>query len=425
MVSNTSCFFSHHMEPRTTMAFYGFTPPADVDQSFDHAIGGSAVQRVTSIYPEPNIGDLWFTSTLAGDDSIEQIDIGPNGPLLVFDYAIATVAELEELRGQTILVDDSNSEIQWVGAWQERRNYTLFSGVTLPRGDSRNPVPTRPHGNGTHESDSVGASMVFQFQGSSILVAGIAPINRTVESFAPGPVLSPPVSDFLLELNVTLDGTSHSVVFTNGGLSQPGGSPHFPYFRNDSLEEGNHTLIMTVKNVTGNTSVVVDYITYKPSFATLQNKPNFPPINLDNNTTSAPSPTSTPPPNPGDKSNNVGAIAGGVVGGVAFLVLLVLGFWLLRRKREKQIRHLHKHDSMNVPSNTREVSNSGLSSLAVEPFILPIPTETSSRKGAQSVSLQSPLTTALSSKGQWQRTRAEPSVSPTVSSPDEQHAELR
>jgi len=202
--------------------------------------------------------------------------------------------------------------------------------------------------------------------GSSILVAGVAPINRTVESFAPGPVLSPPVSEFLLELNVTLDGTSHSVVFTNGGLSQPGGSPHFPYFRNDSLEEGNHALIMTVKNVTGNTSVVVDYITYKPSFATLQNKPNFPPINLDNNTTSVPSPTPTPtpPPNPQDKSN-AGAIAGGVVGGIAFLVLLPLGFWLLRRKKRKQIRHLHEHDSMSVPSNTREVSNSGLSDLGL------------------------------------------------------------
>ncbi|KAK7461014.1 hypothetical protein VKT23_008942 [Stygiomarasmius scandens] len=393
------------------MAFYGFTPPANLDQSFSSSINGSVVTNSSNTYTEANIGGLWFTSVQAGNLPFEQITIGPIGSLLVFDYAIAPVAEFENLRGQTIFVDDSNSEIQWAGAWQEKRNYTLFGEVNLPRGDITNSVPTRPHGNGTHESDSVGASMAFQFQGSSVLIAGVAPMNRTVEPFTRGPGLVPPVSDFLLELNVTLDGESQSVVFTNGELLQPGGTPHFPYFKNDSLEEGNHTLIMTIKNVTGNASATIDYITYKPTFDILQDKPNFPPIALDNNTSPVPSPTMTPLPDPESKSN-VGVIAGAVVGGVVLLVLLILGFWLLWRRKKRA----REEDDMNVTPNAQA---------AVEPFVLAGPVETSTRKGAQFVSPQRPSTIGLTSKGEGQRAEAGPSPSPLVLSPTEQHAELR
>ncbi|THV02162.1 hypothetical protein K435DRAFT_360116 [Dendrothele bispora CBS 962.96] len=425
MLSNTSCVFSHGMEPGTVMEFYGFTPPQDTDQTFAVTAGGSSVFRFEETYPEPNIGDLFYTSMVAGDSAIWTIDMHADGPLLFFDYAVTTVAGLESLQGQTIIVDDSNTEIQWQGNWKERRNYTLYGLVELnvPSGVVSRPA-ARPHGNGTHESDEVGDFFIFQFQGTSILVAGTAPLNRTVEAFAGGPVLDPPVSNFRPELNFTLDGHSQSAVFTNGGFPQPGGSPHFPYFRNDSLSEGNHTLIMTVNDVTGNASVIIDYLTYKPSFATVGDKPTFPPVTISNESTptSSPSGTQSPDPTPGPQSNT-GAIAGGVVGGIIFLALLALGAWLLYRKKQ-QARRLYQRESMNAPPTP------AMSNLAVEPFVLPNPTESSSRKGTPSGSLQSPLATVpRTSKRQPQEsTESEHSpslISHTVSSPVEQHAELR
>ncbi|THV02161.1 hypothetical protein K435DRAFT_922085 [Dendrothele bispora CBS 962.96] len=325
--------YVQRMAPGTIMEFYGFTPPRNTDQTFIVTFGGSSVAHSIEEYPKPNVEDLFYTSTVAEDSAIWTIDIFTNGPQLFFDYAVVTVTELESLQGQTIIVDDSNTEINWAGSWVERKNYTLYGLLELdaPNGITSRPE-ARPHGNSTHESDGIGDSFIFQFQGTSILVAGVAPLNRTVESFTVGDhesVLDPPVSNFRLELNFTLDGHSESVVYTNGGFPQPGGSPHFPYLRNDSLSEGNHTLIMTVVDVTGNTSVVIDYITYKPSFATAGDKPTFPPISItgSNNTAPAPGPSGTqgsnPTQAPGHKFNK-GAIAGGVVGGIVVLALLAL-----------------------------------------------------------------------------------------------------
>jgi hypothetical protein len=49
----------------------------------------------------------------------------------------------------------------------------------------------------------------------------------------------------------------------------------------------------------------------------------------------APAPTSSASSSPSSSGTPVGAIAGGVVGGVAALVILVgLGWWLYRRKRQ-------------------------------------------------------------------------------------------
>ncbi|THV02160.1 hypothetical protein K435DRAFT_836527 [Dendrothele bispora CBS 962.96] len=374
MRAKANCrFWYQKMEPGTTIEFYGFTPPQNTDQTFLVTANGSSDLAFPGTYPEPSIGDLFYTSTVTDEElATWEINMHTNGPLLIFDYAVVAVAEYEELQGKTIIVDDSNTEIQWEpeGNWEERRNYTLYGRAeTIWVNDTDLHPATRPHGNGTHESDKVGDSLIFQFQGTSILVAGIAPLNRTVESLTDRPIFNPPLGYFNLGLNFTLDGYSQLVTFTNEDLSLPGGSPHFPYFRNDSLSEGNHTLIMTVVDVTGNTSVIIDYLTYNPSFATVRDKPTF----SISNSTSAPSPpeTQSPDPTPGPESDR-GAIAGGVVGGVVFLVLLALGVWLVYRKKQ-QARRLYQRESqtMNAPT----------SNLTIAPFVLLDPTEPLPSKG--------------------------------------------
>ncbi|KAK3703008.1 hypothetical protein LTR37_014738 [Vermiconidia calcicola] len=54
---------------------------------------------------------------------------------------------------------------------------------------------------------------------------------------------------------------------------------------------------------------------------------------LEKRTTSAPQPTESGKPD--SDSTNIGAIAGGVVGGVAVLVIIGLAIWFLRRKRRR------------------------------------------------------------------------------------------
>ncbi|THU75733.1 hypothetical protein K435DRAFT_880256 [Dendrothele bispora CBS 962.96] len=312
------------------MELYGFTPSAKVNQTFQ--VISSTNESSVEKYPEPATEDLFYNAT---DQGTVQFD----GPLLLFDYAVASIAELEDLHDQTIIVDDSNTEIQWGGNWEEKRNYTVdIPMIFRLKGHWQGAmVDGRPHGNGTHESGNVGDYFIFQFQGSSILVGGIAPLNRS------DLITKELIGDFHLKLNFTLDGHPQVVVLTREAIPQQIGTPHFPYFQNNSLAEGNHTLIMTVDDATGNTSVVIDYLTYKPSFGTLKDKPTFPPINLNDNSTSSPDPP------PGPTRSNIGTIAGSVVGGVAFLGLLALGIWLLY-KRRRQVRQFDQWGSTNTPA---------------------------------------------------------------------------
>ncbi|THU90109.1 hypothetical protein K435DRAFT_841575 [Dendrothele bispora CBS 962.96] len=373
MVSDSTCHLSRNLNRGTSISFYGFTPPAEANQTFTVSLSSSGSQDEQVSYPQPAVGDLWYTSAVTSPDSVltDWIDIQFGGPNLIFDYALATVAELTELRGETILVDDSNSEIQWLGNWQEKTNYTL-QNLNIPNvgpPTSHRGALSRPHGNGTHDSNSVGDMFIFQFQGTSITVSGVAPLGQEAND-ASGNVTG---GDFHLSLNFTLDGISTSVVLTNGHPDVAlAGSPHFSYFSHDPLDGGNHTLIMTV-DIAINTSVTIDYLTYQPSFSSLLEKPNFPPINATSSTsTPSPTPSTIDQPVPASvKKSHTSAIAGGVVGGVAFVVLLSLGIWLLYRKNQQS-------KVSSLPTNKMEQ----YPNLAVEPFVLPSTVESGiTRKG--------------------------------------------
>ncbi|KAK7462123.1 hypothetical protein VKT23_007726 [Stygiomarasmius scandens] len=427
MVSSTNCTLSTSDLPRgTSIELYGFSPPAEVVQTFDVFL---EEDQFHLSYPQAAVGDLWYSSPTTDPSAIqpEGITVRFDGPNLVFDYATVIVADFTSLEGQTILVDDSNSEIQWQGNWQQKTNYTLFNtGLNIPNvgpPTGHRIALTRPHGNGTHNSISVGDSMIFQFEGdfkqscllsefytlvgTSISVVGLSPVALEYLD----PVNGVNSSDYHLSLNFTLDGKFTTVNFTEGN-----GLPHFTFFHADGLSTGDHILSMTVENNI-NSTVIIDYLTYKPSFPTLQDKPIFQPITpgTSSSTAVSPSPTSEENKKPSDKKVNTGAVVGGVVGGVLLLAVLALFIWFYRRKKK----------TSPIPEATQARSD-----LIIEPFVLTGGETTTTTSGK----IRSPVVQSIqpSSKQANVHSSVEVSASSLLfnaeavpSSPVEQHAALR
>ncbi|KAF5368075.1 hypothetical protein D9758_004497 [Tetrapyrgos nigripes] len=284
------------------------------------------------------------------------------------DYILEKATNATDLRNRTILVDDSNPEIKWNGSWKMDSNQDLnpsFVNVTRDFGmaDDKSPIPAmQPHGGGIHGSVSEGDSFVFQFAGTSITVAGINPVVSNA-------VLS---MSFMLDSETTYqDFSADSSWSFNNGTRQ--GYPHFIYFQNKTLEAGNHTLFVNVTGVQGDVAAVIDYLTYTPTFTNLLGKPDFSP------TTNEPPSSITTTGNDaghGDSGGpGKGMIAGAVIGGVAF-VALVLGVWYLLHRR----RSAHRREYIQE----KDGEDSTKSLQAPRPFLLPMPVAYQNSKGDSS-----------------------------------------
>ncbi|KAF7342472.1 Gpr1 family protein [Mycena venus] len=328
----------------TAVSLFGITPPTEFNQTI--GIANPSFDQVNITYPKsysrftyaaPARGGQFYSSgTLS---SPGQIRIGITGARgLTLDYALVTIGEATNLKGQTILVDDSSPEITWSGNWGEKNSYTTPVPCGLPFFPNSEDFPyaftanMSPHGNTSHTSSTIGDSFAFQFSGTSLVVSGVTPGDDKGQ-------------DWFLQMEFTLDGSTATANFTRDPAYVT--KPHFTYFSSGTLKSGNHTLVGKILAATGSPSPAaqIDYITYKPSFLTLKDKPTFDSslgnLNLSHST-NAPGPTTSPSPSANsDKipSSSRGAPAGAIVGGVVgalFVVASILGvLWVVRRKRKR------------------------------------------------------------------------------------------
>ncbi|KAF5338787.1 hypothetical protein D9758_012070 [Tetrapyrgos nigripes] len=320
----------------------GLKPPSSSKQVFrvEPAITPEANQ--TKHYPSPSTQCQFYNSSeLYGSwSSPPEFDMYfEDNEGLVVDYVLIQVSNLTDLRGQTILVDDSNPEIHWHGNWAEKRDYFLEAPDLLAGGASVSETfpKAQPHGNGTHTSMAEGDSFTFSFQvnkfsgyvqdgrlaaGTSILVSGINPLLPGTE----------------LAMNFTIDtnSTQKNFLFETSPDADNSGTPHFVYFRNDALEEAITQL------QSGNVSAIIDYLTYKPSFATLvdSDKPIFSspadaaPMTTIPASSGSPSATSSEPSSANGLARS--AVGGIAAGGVVFLSVLVGVIWFIQRIRGRR-----------------------------------------------------------------------------------------
>jgi hypothetical protein len=121
-----------------------------------------------------------------------------------------------------------------------------------------------------------------------------------------------------------VDGNSTSKSYFVGD-SNDRSSLHFVYFSNPDLPAGNHTLTVAIHSVSGLIYAFIDYITYKPIFSTLADKPDF----------SEPDFT-TPDPPSRSRDSATAVIAGATVGSLLLITILLTALWFFKKRQKKQ-----------------------------------------------------------------------------------------
>lgn len=307
----------------TSIAFIGNTPENFFAESqiATVSIDGGRAYNTTYGTTAPPAYVQWYQSpTLA--DGKHNITISHLAGTAV-DLALITVGPKTSLQGKTLIVDDDNSAIEYSGAWSS--NASPFNAGSLPDGF--------PVGNSTHRSTTLGDTITFRFTGTSVSVYGI---------FSWVQVGS-------LTATYTLDGTTvpqtYSVTTRSPQfMDDYGEASNYILFSSETLAAGDHTLVINITQCI-NQTFILDYITYAPSFSTLASMPN-----LTNSPTTTASSSSAPSvlangsqvshSNTETKKVPIGAIVGGVGGGI--LIFLLVGFLMryLRRRRASDMENL-------------------------------------------------------------------------------------
>ncbi|THU75812.1 hypothetical protein K435DRAFT_880139 [Dendrothele bispora CBS 962.96] len=297
------------------------------------------------------------------------------------DYALVTATNTSNLEDKTIFVDDDDAEITWSG-WtrQADRSYGIIgvmyinTSIQFPSQITSQPVQALPHGNSVHQSNTQGDSFVFKFAGESILVGGFTPGTPGDQPVSEASYFSDSSdsSDFAdssknsggaLTMKFDVDGNSTlNSYFTQANET----SLHFIYFSDPDLSTGNHTLTVTIHSVSGDIFAFIDYITYKPIFSTLADKPDFsdsdpttgPSPDPNSATGPSPDPDSTISPSSDPNTDNIGpsqshdsaaVIVGAAIGSLLLITILVASLWFLKRRWKKQQQLLGVVEPFTMP----------------------------------------------------------------------------
>ncbi|PPR01251.1 hypothetical protein CVT24_006015 [Panaeolus cyanescens] len=233
-----------------------------------------------------------------------------------FDFAIARIGPNAPILGKTLLVDDSDEQVEYLGVgWY--RNDSTIEGVYPGLAD--------PILKTSHQTSSSGDMITFRFYGTAVSLWGIFSWSR--------------ISNIIMVY--TLDGAaeqrSYPVTDVSPDYDRRQDGLHFMYYSAKDLSPSLHVLTVNA-TVIQNTTFRFDYITYKPAFNDLASMPFIP---------SGPPPVSSVPvigpstvatPTPDKKSPLVGKIVGGFIGGFAVLALILLIVIALRLKRLRKAR---------------------------------------------------------------------------------------
>ncbi|ESK95024.1 hypothetical protein Moror_14029 [Moniliophthora roreri MCA 2997] len=242
-------------------------------------------------YQSPMLQDGEHTVTFAfGNESLFP----------AFDFLTVTAGDSTQLKNKTIIVDDTDPGIRYSGNWRTQPS-TPDASLTFD-------YSAKPYLNTTRWSNTVGDSITFTFEGTSVAVYGVIPgSNKTSQN---------------MTATYTID--SRETLWFSFPMSSGSGRP-IPMrelLRVDSLAEGKHTIDIDITSVPDASAAGLgfDFILYNASYTSL--------ATMDTSI-----PTVSGSSSHRTRSGAWRPIVGGVVGLVVLLGLCVA--WLLWRKKQK------------------------------------------------------------------------------------------
>ncbi|KAG6836726.1 hypothetical protein H0H93_004389 [Arthromyces matolae] len=288
--------------------FHGNTPAPPATQNCLVSVDGGSQSQASYGDSSPPTSLQWYQSSQLSD-SQHSINISRIAGTSV-DYMVIAAGQNTPLGGETLIVDDGDSDITYSGSWTRNTNrYTSRD----------NPHAGVPHGGAVHQTGTTGSTATFVFSGKifSTIYASSPPDNCEGNNVA---LYS--VYDFShigwITVKYTIDGNSQTIThavssstsqYTSGVLQQEN---TLLWKSSSSLSLGDHQLTIEIVDSDGQTDYVLDYILYNPSFETLAAKPNLSPTQVSSS--NSPTSTSGSGSSGGSGSSNTGGVAGATSG---------------------------------------------------------------------------------------------------------------
>ena len=316
----------------TSATFIGNTPTSYFPQTATVQIDNGTAFGINYDDPNPPTYKQWFTTPTLSDG---RHTVTISKLRTAIDYAVVNVGNNTSLTGQTVVVDDDSSLIQYSGQWY--RNTNQFIPGNLPVG--------YPYRNVTHRSSNPGDSFTFQFSGTSVSIYGI------FSWFNLGSLTATYTVDGM-PYNSTISVTTSSPSY----LNKDGEMSNYLYFSLDNLSAGNHKLVVNVTQA-DNQTFILDYISYKPSFNSLATMPNITGTSTSSTSRAVSSATSqgtavaTVSSSGSQQPVSTGTIVGASIGALAFGILLTALVVYLVLRRRKTPEWNRYSDSMLVFSS--------------------------------------------------------------------------
>ncbi|KAG6826769.1 hypothetical protein H0H92_014524 [Tricholoma furcatifolium] len=216
----------------TSIAFIGNTPPSGFSQNIYVSIDGSSAYESWYDDPSPPSSRQWYQSPMLsdGEHTISITHIAGTS----IDMMMITAGPNTPLSGQQLIVDDNDEAIVYSGSWSS-------SSDTYTQSDM-------PH---TGTSISVYSLVNYQLLGS----VGVTYTLDSIQYF---------------EVYAVTTSTSQY----QSGVEK---RDNQLLWSSDTLSAGDHTLSIQVESSTNGVPLVLDYLVYTPSFATLSSKPGIGP----------------------------------------------------------------------------------------------------------------------------------------------------
>ncbi|KAJ7584111.1 hypothetical protein C8J56DRAFT_1095304 [Mycena floridula] len=307
----------------TQIAMFGNTDAGS--QNFQVAIDKNTAYNTSTGDQNPQNWLQWYQSPVLLE-GVHNITVSQMDGLAV-DLLLVTPGPKTLLNGQPLLVDDAYTGIAYNGpGWKE-----VISQKFVESGTTTYGLPVL---NGTHQTSHVGDSLVFSYTGTEMQLFGISQAGVTGS----------------LVLSYTIDNGNVLQKSYNTSTAASVDVLNFLLLDTGLLVSGNHTVMVNVTDAVGLT-LIVDYIRYIPSFATLATMPNLTvsepstSASVTGSATGVSTVTSSSP-------SHTGAIAGGVVGGITVVAMFVfLLFWLRHRLNAKESNSQYVVERYIPPEN--------------------------------------------------------------------------